>query len=114
MSTTSFGTLSEKEREFLEILEQATRSLKEHQQIDRNLAFEIVVLTRKFDSPEIVVGFFVSAALSNQLVDLWELLSDIEDMFATYKNPGGRRPRLDPKKGMGQWEFRKIRQEFGF
>ena len=103
MSTTSFDTLSEKEREFLEILRQTTLPLKEHQQIDLNLAVEIVVLTRKFDLPEIVIGFFVSAALSNQLVDLWALLSDIEDMFATYKNPGGRRPRLDPKKGMGQF-----------
>ena len=114
MSTTSFETLSEKEKEFLQILEQTTKSLREHQRIEPNLAIAITTLTRKFDSPEIVVGFFVSAARSEQLVNLWELLSDIENMLETYRFPGGRRPRLDPKVGMGQWEFTRIRQEFGF
>ncbi len=109
-----FYTLSKREEEFLEILDQFSRRHEAHQGIEKNLALEIIVLARGFASPEIVVGFFVSATASANLVCLWELLSEIQEILEIYKHPGGQLPKPDPKNGEVRLEFTRIRQNFGF
>lgn len=109
-----FYTLSKKEEEFLEVLDRFSKRYEAHQGIEKNLAIEIIVLARGFASPEIVVGFFVSATFSEKLICLWELLSEIEEILKIYRHPGSHLPKPDPKKGEVRLEFTRIRHMFGF